>query len=318
MNAVMTGFNTVAGHIQLMLIPAAVDLFLWLGPHLSLEKVLTPLLGEWFQAVSELGSSEMTKLVLDNKSLFQSAIGNFNLMGSIRTWPIGVPSLMASLGAVQTPMGLAPVYQAPTLQNAFFAWLGVLVMGLTLGSVYFNWIALYTSDHNIDVTLSRRLAWGFIQTITLTMILAILLLLIAIPGVLFLSVFAMISPGIAQIVLLVGGFFLLWSLLPLVFSPHGIFAYGQSAISSLLTSLRLVRNFMPGTGLFLLVIVLLSEGLDLVWRAAPPDSWMTLIGIGGHAFITTALVAASFIYYQGGMRWMHETLQQMAARAPKA
>ena len=44
---------------------------------------------------------------------------------------------------------------------------------------------------------------------------------------------------------------------------------------------------------------------------------MTLVGIGGHAFITTGLLAASFIYYQGGMRWMQENLKKMVASANK-
>ena len=196
--------------------------------------------------------------------------------------------------------------------------LGIMLSGLAIGSFYFSSVAYFSADHPMPVTFARRIMWGFLQTVSLTFILVVVLLAITIPATLILSVIAMINPGIAQFIVLIAVFFLLWMMLPLVFSPHGIFAYGQNAIASLLTSTRLVRNFLPGTGLFLLIIILLSEGLNVVWRAAPADSWMTLIGIGGHAFITTGLLAGSFIYYQGGMRWMQENLEKVVSSIKKA
>jgi hypothetical protein len=189
---------------------------------------------------------------------------------------------------------------------------------LAIGSLYFSSVAHFSADHRMPVTYIRRVTWGFLQTVSLTFILVVVLLAITIPATLILSVIAMINANIAQFIVLIAGFFLLWMILPLVFSPHGIFAYGQNAIASLLTSTRLVRNFLPGTGLFLLIIILLSEGLNVVWRYAPTDSWMTLIGIGGHAFISTGLLAGSFIYYQGGMRWMQENMEKMVANLKKA
>jgi hypothetical protein len=41
------------------------------------------------------------------------------------------------------------------------------------------------------------------------------------------------------------------------------------------------------------------------------DSWMTLIGISGHAFITTALLAASLVYYRDMNVWIQRTLEQL-------
>jgi len=38
---------------------------------------------------------------------------------------------------------------------------------------------------------------------------------------------------------------------------------------------------------------------------APVNSWLMLVSIGGHAFISTALITSAFIYYLGGIRWMH-------------
>jgi hypothetical protein len=41
---------------------------------------------------------------------------------------------------------------------------------------------------------------------------------------------------------------------------------------------------------------------------------MTLIGIGGHAFITTGLLAASFIYYRDMSAWLQTVFEQLRTR----
>ena len=318
MSAVSAGFSVVAGHIQLILFPVILDLFLWLGPHLSIKSVLQPWLDHWVETVGTLGSSDMTSLMVNSKPEFQALIDHFNLLGVIRTWPIGIPSLLSSMNDSTTPFGSAAVNEIPSPETAVLTLLVILILGLGLGSIFFNLVAYFCAERRFDITMTRRFTWGFFQTITLALLMLVALLVIAFPTILILSVIIMLSPGIAQIILLVMSFIFLWLLLPLVFSPHGIFAYGLSAISSMLTSMRLVRGFLPGTGMFLVVIVLFSEGMNIFWRAAPPDSWMTLVGIGGHAFITTGLLAASFIYYQGGMRWMQENIKKMVANASKA
>ncbi len=317
MNSIVAGFNTVAGHIQLILIPLLLDVFLWFGPHLRVNDLFKPLINEWMDTVMQMGSADMTQLVVENRKVFQELFQSFNLFSLVRTWPIGVPSLIAPLGTMDTPFGSAPLQEITSLRMAFLAWLGVLVLGIVIGSLYFLAVAFFSADTRPQPSISWALK-GIVQTFSLTVAMMMALIALLIPAALVLSVSAMISPGIAQIILLVITFFMLWSLLPLAFSPHGIFSYGQSALVSILTSTRLVRHFMPGTGMFVLILILLSEGLDVVWRAAPSSSWMTLVGIAGHAFVTTSLVAASFIYYQGGMRWMQENSQPAPVKTGSA
>jgi hypothetical protein len=317
-NSIIAGFNTVANHIQLILIPVALDLFIWFGPHLRVKTLFLPIVNDWLQSVSALGSAEMNQLVVTNRQYFQALLEQFNLFDFLNSFPIGIPSLLSWLGQATTPLGNAPVIEAPTLSSAFLSWLIIMLAGIALGSLFFNIVAYTTADRRMPISWGRRLLWGFIQSVSLTLILVVGLLTLGIPALMLLSIFVLISPGVAQFILLIMGFIFLWLLIPLVFSPHGIFAYGLNAITSLTTSARLVRRFLPGTGLFFLILILLSQGLDIVWRAAPSISWMALIGICGHAFITTSLLAASFIYYQGGMRWMHENLQQMVSKTRTA
>jgi hypothetical protein len=70
---------------------------------------------------------------------------------------------------------------------------------------------------------------------------------------------------------------------------------------------------LPSTGLFLLVALLISQGLDTLWRAPGETSWLTMVGVAGHAFITTSLLAASFVYYQDANRWIQQMFERMNA-----
>jgi hypothetical protein len=65
--------------------------------------------------------------------------------------------------------------------------------------------------------------------------------------------------------------------------------------------------------------VILSQGLTYLWSVPPSDSWMTLVGIAGHAFITTAVLAASFVYYRDMNVWLQTVFEkwQKARTLPK-
>jgi hypothetical protein len=62
-------------------------------------------------------------------------------------------------------------------------------------------------------------------------------------------------------------------------------------------------------------VILLGQGLDFLWRTPPETSWWTLIGIAGHAFVSTALLAASFVYYRDVNAWLAAVMEQMKQRA---
>ena len=93
---------------------------------------------------------------------------------------------------------------------------------------------------------------------------------------------------------------------PLIFSPHGIFTFRSGVWATVMQSLQMTRATLPGTGLFLLAVVVLSQGLNMVWRLPKESSWISLIGIVGHAFITSGLLAASFVYYRDAQRFVHD------------
>jgi hypothetical protein len=69
---------------------------------------------------------------------------------------------------------------------------------------------------------------------------------------------------------------------------------------------------LPTTMTFIMLIVLVSQGLDVLWRVAPEDSWLMLIGIVGHSFIAAGLLASSFIYYRESNLWVQHIKELIA------
>jgi hypothetical protein len=106
--------------------------------------------------------------------------------------------------------------------------------------------------------------------------------------------------------------------MPIFFSAHGIFTLQLDALRAILTSLRMVRFTLPNTGLFLLTFIVINQGLNFLWNTPPDTSWWTLLGIAGHAFVSTALIAASFIYYRDINVWLKVVFEQLQRQTTSA
>jgi hypothetical protein len=234
----------------------------------------------------------------------------------LRTLPIGLPSLNYGRSLLDTPFR-APLMIEITRTGAFtLLWVGLTVLGWLLGSLFYHWIADVTAPAARPASLSRT-ANSLLQGVLLCLLWALVLFLVSIPISLFLFTLALISVGLAQVALLLGLFAVMW-LLPLIFfSGHGIFAYQQNVFQSIGTSFRMTRFALPSSALFILAALLISEGLRFLWSVPPADSWLALVGILGHAFVTTALLAASFVYYRNTNSWLQIVLERLRAQ-PKS
>jgi hypothetical protein len=304
------GFDTTASHASVILIPILLDLFLWLGPHLRMEAVLRPLIAA-FQVLPASPEATMTHEVLLQFSR------EFNLLNIIRTLPIGIPSLLAGTMPLTNPFGAASWYELRDTLQFFTWWFMLVVAGWIGGGLYYNWISSVTTPAR-STSLLRHTAHAVWQTIVLSLLWMLTALVVGIPVLMLLGTLTLISPSLAQFALLLGLFFFLWTLPAIFFSAHGIFAYEQNAIASILSSLRMIRFTLPASGLFILSAFLISQGLDFLWRVPPSNSWMTLIGIAGHAFISSALLAASFVYYRNVNSWIQLVLDKFKTQATSA
>lgn len=315
-----TGFETIASHIGLALFPALLDLFLWLGPRLS----ISPLTQSLIKYVQDSGSPTdegMTQFIEAAITLLKLAGERTNVFNFLSTSPLGVPSLIDLNIFDSNPVGQPLVLGIDNALIFFTLALGLIIIGLLLGTIYFVLIgAQFTDDGLTPISFIKNVILNWARVTALGLVAVIFILTLSFIIVFFVSVLQLmlfglssVVPGASEAGLFIAalsqallGMLILWVLLFLVFSVHGMVLKNRGVVSSMWDSIRLVQwNLLSVVGLFLLIYVI-NIGLRYLFSLPSPQSWLMLAGIGGHAFISTGLVAATFAYYKDRYRWWTE------------
>ena len=295
--AIKSGFNTIANKPYLMIPPILLDLFLWFGPAWRVDSFFKPIL-QSFSKLPALNSAEYTELLESFQSTWMDIFNNLNLTRSLRTLPIGIPSLIALKQPFQNPLGSPVTFNLESGFEVVGLWLIFLIVGFFFGSLYFNNISKQVVDiHNEKDHNFKSFLHTYLQIIMMPILILVILLIISMPLLLIISIISMFSPAISQFLLVTIGFLLLWIILPLVFTPHGIFLYKQNLISAMMTSISIVKTSMSQTAWFILAAFLLNEGMNYLWTSPSVDNWFLIVGVFGHAFVVSAIIAASFYYF---------------------
>jgi hypothetical protein len=263
----------------------------------------------FLQARRGVEASELDRFLETQTSLLD-ILQDFNLLSMIskfRMFPIGISSLLSQTMPVETPFGEQSVVQISSVPLLIVIVFILTMIGWLFGAFYFHGVSGTTlGTEEAGISLLRAI----LQTFILSICWLVGLLIILLPLMFILTLLAFISPLLANAAIFVILLLSFWLIVPLFFVPHGIFARKQNAFYSALTSLRLARFTFPTSGMFVISVLILSQGLNYLWKVPPSDSWMTLVGIAGHAFITTAILAASFVYYRDMNIWLQTVFEK--------
>lgn len=207
----------------------------------------------------------------------------------------GVPALMSGMVApAATPIAALSVPLtggATTLGTALLVGLG----GIMIGAVYHALLvrALLGSGAGTFRQLPRLI----VRLVGLVIFVSLVLLLMYLPLSLVAVLLGLLSPTISLIALTIGIALMIWYLLFLGFSVHGIVLGGLPVLAAVRVSVRLVQHHMV-TALWLLLFVFASRALlTILWHAVDAGNWLTLASIAGHAFVGTSLVAGTYVYF---------------------
>ena len=312
--ALKAGFDLTSNRMMLILLPLALDLFLWLAPRLSGANLFGALLRDWMEFSGNAGYPVQNAPALTERV---ETLGLVNVLTWLRTFPVGIPSLLSGImpGSLplQTPLGAQGVIQIPSVLQ-MSGWIILLTaLGWVGGGLYFRAVSNIVLGGQEAISPMRAI----IQTSILSLVWWIGMMLVLFPTLSVLSLLALINPILANGAAFVAVLLSFWLIVPLFFMPHGIFVRKQNAFHSMFSSLNMSRFTLPTSSLFVFSVIILSTGLNYLWSVPSNDSWMMLVGIAGHAFITTALLAASFIYYRDMTDWLknvYERFQQFRGR----
>ena len=309
------GFDAIASNLPAIFLPLAIDLFLWLGPRLHIDRLFQSLFDEMSQYAFQSGLPS-TDILYDQEAYAAiiQRLQQYNLFGVLRTFPIGVFSLMSGKIPNSTPYGTPAAFQIDSVFTLLF-WIGLLtLLGWLAGSLFFRWVASIVADS--PRLVGMQLGYDVLQTVLLSAIWFALAITFGIPLLILMSLIIIASPLIANVLLLIAGLLSMWLVVPFFFTPHGIYLQQKNALSSIYASFRMARFTLPTSSLFVISVLVIAYGMNYLWAIPSSESWMALVGITGHAFITTSLLAASFIYYRDMHVWLQTVLEKFKTNPP--
>ena len=295
-DSLATGFAIIMRRPYLILVPILVDLLVWRGPGISATPVLQQV-GSWFlSAAGATGyASDPDTLLMINQQVSQTTetVGQRNLLG-ILGWQD--PKFLGK-GLVD----LEGSYLALNAMWALFLMLLVLaVTGVLVGCLFLVPLGMLARGDSIDwPRMLRSLPGAWLRFTGYLAALVGLGVVIGLPVMVVVGLLAAFVPLLAPLLLLAvaGGVFLIT--IYLFLGDEAVIVGGARPLAAMKESYRIAsRHFWSVLGLFLLVAVI-SQGLDLVWRRVATSTAGMWGGAVGNAFIATGLAASVMVYYWG-------------------
>jgi hypothetical protein len=304
--AIKTGYDAITNHIVLVLFPVVLDALLWFGPHLRVKSQIDRLIME-MNSVSNLLSSDFQEMLQTSQDVWITVGDRINLFAALRSFPVGIFSLLSSTLPIQNPVGKPINIEVEQLQLTVLISLGLFIVGILVGGLYFSAVQQAAVYDEINwKSVFRQWPWFAGQSLLLSALFVVLFLTVFILGSCLATGFAFFSVALGQAVILLIGVLTFWVLYPLFFSFHGIYIKRLKAGKSMIESVKLTNLTFFKTGMFILAALLVTQGLDILWQVPPENSWLMVISILGHSFVTTGMLAASFVYYKDMDRWVTE------------
>jgi hypothetical protein len=291
--ALVKGFDRIAAAPLLLLPSLVLDLLLWLGPHLKIQSLV-----EWVVDGIAIPSNA-TPALYEQIDLLRTGLleigDRFNLFTTLSSLPIGIPSMMSSRMPVETPIGLPINVSVAQPAYVIGIWLLLTVVGLGLGSRYHLWIARQIAPKgetgNGWRIWLRILALAAVAYVTVSAYVFV--------SIMAASLAAILASFLGVVILFLSFTLLFWLVIYLFFTPHGIVRYKLGLLQALMESAAVVRlNLMP-TLAFLGLAFMVSWLTSQVWMLPPEASWLGLLALLGHAFVSSMLWLGSYVFYQG-------------------
>ena len=292
-DALSAGFELIARHPWVLLIPIMLDLFLWLGPQISAK----PFIEQGVSAISAYLPADPSAETTQNTEALRKVLNTANIFGVMA---VGVPSLFGVIPPTDGSTTL-PIFNVDEGSTLVTLLIGLGLLGILITSVYFGLIARATRSE-IDPTDSflLRLLKAFLDTILLS-VAAITFILMLGMGAFLVSLF---SPGLGSFISLAETMLIFWAMLYLTFVLPAIFVSGANAPQAVVNSISVFRfDFWSAIGLIILTYVI-RMGFVFVWQFFLDSTFGVIFAIMASAFLGSGLIAANMVFYNDRMNWM--------------
>jgi hypothetical protein len=305
-DTIQSGFNITNHHLWLLLLPLVVDLFLWLGPQLTIGNALSdwplatgPAQGA-LERMADEGEPGANGLLVSMESLKRA-----NLLWLLAVPLLGIPSFRAGAPGA----GITISLDSPT--TAAVAAGAVIVMGFSLAVVFYGLLAQI-------VRTGRTAASALVADFGVLLVRALGMVIIAVTGMCLLALpigFLLtgalnLAPALITLLasLILG--VAVWLFVHLFFAPDALFVGLIGPIAAVKRSVSVVRHFFWESVLFVGLIVIIMSGFPIILHelARNLQAAGVALAIVGHIYISTSVTAATMTYYRERFERLQTTL----------
>lgn len=294
LQAFKLSYQTLSKHVYLLLFPIFLDLFFLFGKRLLISDWAT----RWVDKVviPPAASTDVATAWAEISLELLQLLANFSLTGFLRSYPIGVPSLLAFRPMASNPFGAFQTSQVQSSGQIVLLILIFSLIGFVLGSAFLILNGMAVKGQSIKDSLidlkSRLLALFIIPMLSLAVFTVIF-----IPALLVISIISSLIPLFGSIGYFVLSLVLISRITPLIFTPHDIILFDRPFNLATKESVKTVLPTNGKTSFFLLLAFFATYASNLLWQVAKEDSWIMGVSIMGHAIVTTLIFLASFHFY---------------------
>ena len=295
------GFDHVNRVLWIILIPIALDLFLWLTPQWSAAPFLHDVVRSIGSFYTQYGNQVADPTTADQ---MQQAIAALNDgVNGFNLWTLLVASF-AGVPSIAPPTQAGPLaFQIRTSSGFLLAFVGLELVGTILGCLYLGLLAQQVRNGKVSlVALARRLPLYVGSVIGFVLLAVGVALLVFFPIMLAIGVARLIAPGAGVFLSFLGLLGVqvvgLLSVIYLFFLVDAIVVSDAGPIRAARNSASIVASNFWGTLGFIIVFVVITWGLGLVWLALSKNTLGMIAAILGNAYVASGLAAASMHYYQ--------------------
>ena len=293
------GFRFLGWRLELLLIPVALDLLLWLAPQFTIAS-LAGETASWYRAVGATNGMPADAVTLTQQvaESIDSFGQSFNLLSAlVSTTLLHMPSLLVN-GSQSSPLSSV---ELTTPAEAVVFWVIFSLVGLLIGVVYLDLLARRLPIGGMagvhGGTLAGRALVQWLQVIAFVLLVFLLLMAVYIPLSVAISIVTVVIPALGSMLALGSGALTLVIFFYLYFATAGIVVDNLSAPAAIKQSFQVVRNhFFPTLGFFTLS-TLIGLGISLLLtQLANYALWTVTPAIMLNAYIGTGLTMALLIF----------------------
>jgi hypothetical protein len=297
------GYTAVNRQLWVLLLPILLDVFLWLGPHVSYSPLVGPVVTNATELTRQVAlsprraprNSEFATSLDQGRQWLIARADDLNGLTVLGWGPVALPSSRA----LPSPSDdLAFVSGWADGLTLLVACLGV---SLLLGGWFYGGLAAAsTGARGGPLAAGRNTPRAVRDVLGLAAVVFGTALLLGLPILLLIGFTMLVSPPVAALgaVLVAGG--VLFAIVHLSFAIDAIFVSNAGPLSAIQRSVVLVRRHLrPSVSLILLTWLILA-GMARAWdilasTLQPP--YGVALGILGNAYIASGLIAAGMIFY---------------------